>query len=514
MKSSLRKYAPYGLYFASLAALISAGLYIVQRKLDLSLQISLSCIALGIAVYIALDPQRIREIFTGRQARYANNAIIMLLAIFGILAVINYMVYKYDQRWDLTEDRLNSLTKETIQTLQSLPEPVLAQAFFTKRIPSETARSLLESYKFNSKGNFDYTFIDPEADIVAAQNANVSRDGVIVLKLGNQMEQVTYTDESQITAALIRLANPGERVIYFLTGHGEFDIGAAGENSYFTVKQTLQTKNYTVDKLNLLTSPKIPEDALAIIIAGPQIALQEQEVLLLKEYLDKGKSLVLLAEPNRLTKIDAKTDPLAKYLAQEWSVQYGNDLIIDPTSINPLVAMADAYGSHPITEKLQRYASAFPSACGISSTQPSDKIQVTNLATTSPNAWGESDFDSIQNNRVTFDQNQDVSGPVTFAQALENTQTNARLAVFCDSDFASDQNFYSLANGDMIINTIDWAAEQDTIINLTPKKPVTRTIIPPKQLTMGILLLVVVFIMPGTAVLLGVLTWIQRKSKG
>jgi hypothetical protein len=128
MNPQLKRYAPIGLYLSLLALLVAGGFYIVQHSFTLPIQISLGIVVLGIAAFALLDPQRVRTSITGRQARYGSNSLIMTIAFIGIIVVINYIGYKYAPRWDLTQDKTNSLAAESIKTLASLKQPVLAEA--------------------------------------------------------------------------------------------------------------------------------------------------------------------------------------------------------------------------------------------------------------------------------------------------------------------------------------------------------------------------------------------------
>ncbi|HEY5668521.1 MAG TPA: hypothetical protein VIS10_00910, partial [Anaerolineales bacterium] len=134
MKPEWRRFAPVGLYLAILAALTSISLYVIQREWNLYLQISLGVVLLGLAIFALLDPGRVRTALTGRQARYGSNALVMAVAFVGILVVVNYLGYKNSKRWDLTEDKQNTLATETLDTLANLPEPVEALGFYTARI--------------------------------------------------------------------------------------------------------------------------------------------------------------------------------------------------------------------------------------------------------------------------------------------------------------------------------------------------------------------------------------------
>ena len=58
MNTQWRRFAPLGLYIALLAALVAAGLYIVQRAWNLPLQISLGIVIIGLALFAVLEKKR------------------------------------------------------------------------------------------------------------------------------------------------------------------------------------------------------------------------------------------------------------------------------------------------------------------------------------------------------------------------------------------------------------------------------------------------------------------------
>jgi ABC-type uncharacterized transport system involved in gliding motility auxiliary subunit len=511
----LRRFAPIGLYLAGLAALVTAGLFIVFRTFNLPIQISLGVTIVGLALYVLLDPQRTREALTGRQARYGSNALLMTLAFVGIVIVINYLVYNNSKQWDLTEDQTNTLNSETIKTLESLKSPVEAVGYFTPSVPADTARNLLTNYKNKGAGKFDFQFIDPNANPVQAQQDKITRDGTIVLKMDGRQEQLTYASEEELTGALVRLANPGKRAVYFLTGHGEYPLDTSSENNYSQVKTDLTAKNYTVNTLNLLATSKIPEDALTIIVAGPTKPLAQQEIDLIKAYQEKGGSLVYLTEPRPVTEFGDQTDPMVTYLQQVWGIKLDDDMVVDPSSNQPLMAITQQFGSHPITTKMPpSQVLVMPSARSVEAGKAPADVTLTDLASTTNQAWGETDYQSIQSGQVKPDQGKDLMGPVNLAVAGTNNTTKARILVVGDSDFGGSKAFTGYGNGDFIINGIDWAAAQDNLISLTPRQPTQRFLAVPRVYTIGLILLGSVFILPGLVLLTGVTVWIQRRRRG
>jgi ABC-type uncharacterized transport system involved in gliding motility auxiliary subunit len=514
MELNRRRIAPFGLYLALLAVIVSIGLYIVQQQFNLALKISLGTIIIGLAIFAILDPKRVREALTGRQARYGSNTLIMSLAFVGILVVVNFLGFNNTKRWDLTANKTNTLSQETLDALKKLPQPVTALAFFTSRTPSATAQTLLANYKLNSGGKFDYKFIDPEQDPVAAQAAKFTTDGSIVLQMGQLMQPADTADEQGISTALIRLISPQQRTVYFLTGHGEHDPTASGDTSYSQAMTTLKNKNYTVKTLNLLVDQKIPDDALAIIIGGPQKPLSANEVKLLQDYVAAGHSLVVMEDPTIVTQFGESADPLADYLKNTWGITLENDIIIDETSNSAYLAVASQYGNHLITQKMQGMVTVFPNTRSVSTTTMQG-VTPTTLVTTGQASWAETDLAGLKNNQVpTPEPGKDIIGSVPIAVAAENTAQGSRMVVIGNSTFAINTNFAAYGNGDFLINSIDWAAKQDTLINLTPKTQTSQVVVPPIKSSINLIFLGSVIGLPGLVLVSGILVWIQRRRRG
>jgi ABC-type uncharacterized transport system involved in gliding motility auxiliary subunit len=474
--------------------------------------ISLGVTILSLAVYTILEPEKVRKLFTGRQARYGSNIFITAIAFLGILFVLNWFVYNNPQNWDVTEDRTNTLAPETIQALESLPEPVNAVAFYSS-LSTETAAELLDKFKANSDGKFDYQFINPDTDPIAAREAGVTGDGKVMLVMGERREIANFASETELTKTLIKLINPEARAVYFLTGHGEHSLDFS-EISLSTAKSTLESKNYTVNSLNLLAENKIPEDALAIIVAGPVKQVSEYEVQLLKQYVDAGGSLVVMQDPLILTEFGDSPDPLADYLAQDWGILLNNDIIIDLNSQQALNAISASASDHPITTNLsQNYIVIMPQARSLSLATAAETVTQTALLFTSPNSWGEVNFTSAEGNQVSLDP-EDLPGPLTMAASGENTSTGGRVVVFGNSIFATNDAFDAYGNGNFFVNSVDWAAEQENLINITPNTPTVRTFVPPNQIQLLIILLGSVLLIPGLVVFAGISSWLARRRQG
>jgi len=512
MKSDFRRFAPIGLWIAGIAALVSLGLYIVQRQFKLPLQISLGMIILGLAAFVLLDPEKVRVALTGRQARHGSNALVLTLAFIGILVVINYLVINNAKRWDLTEDKQNTLSDETLQALDALPGDVVVQGFFSPERNTAIAEDLLKTYQLNANDKLSYEFIDPLSDPIAAQEAEITKDGSIVFRMGDRKEIVTTINEREFTGGLIRLLSERENKVYFLTGHGEYSPEETGDSGYSNAQRVLESKNYEVALLSLISTNDIPEDASLIIIAGPLHPLSADEISLLSIYVEEGGGLIVMEEPLLLTEFGDEADLLAEYLVETWNITLGDDIVLDLTSQQPYVSFAYQYGEHPITQKMEQVSSAFLT---IRSVQVgAENNSATALVLTAPQSWAEKDLtDLLAGNEPNLDATDSV-GPVSIAAVAEDSSGGGRLAVFGDADFATNSNFTYLGNGDLFVNTVDWVVGQEDLISLTPKENIQRFMPPPQPYMMNLIFLGAVFVLPGSALIAGIVVWVQKRRRG
>jgi ABC-type uncharacterized transport system involved in gliding motility auxiliary subunit len=145
---------------------------------------------------------------------------------------------------------------------------------------------------------------------------------------------------------------------------------------------------------------------------------------------------------------------------------------------------------------------------------PPQGVTLTVLTESLPTGvWGETDYQSIQDNKVTFDKTLDLSAPLVLAASAENTTTKGRVVVFGDSDFASDE-FQQQDFGAIFINAVDWSAQQENLINLTPKNNTQRTFVPPDNFTKIGSILTALCIIPLLVVFAGVWAWYSRRRRG
>jgi ABC-type uncharacterized transport system involved in gliding motility auxiliary subunit len=357
--------------------------------------------------------------------------------------------------------------------------------------------------------------MDPDANPLLVNQLGITGDGKILLQMGENQEIVTLASERELTGGLIRLLNPDKPILYFLSGEGEHDIENSGDTSYTRVRQVLESKNYVVNTLNLQAQNAIPEDARALVVAGPLVPLTEESVSLIQEFMDTGGSLLVLSNPVPLTNFGDKTDPLAEYLASDWGITLNNDIVVDTNSISsPFFAVGARYASHPVTEKMQGVAAIFPYARSLTVDTENTTVSPTGLVFTVDQSWGETDFGALEQQTLVFDEGADIPGPMTLAAAAENSAIKSRVVVFGSSTFAEDDNFDFSGNGDMFVNAIDWLVEQESLIGLTEGETTARTFNPPGSLQFILTVVSTVCIIPLAIIAAGFYAWVMRRRRG
>ena len=462
-----------------------------------------------VALFVYLSPETVRALFTRRQTRYGGNALVMSLALLGILFFVNVWSNSNHKRWDLTQNKEFSLSTQTIAVLKGLTEQIKITGFYVPEQADQRQQveDLLQEYRYHTN-LLQVEFVDPDQKPGLARQLGISSSGVLVFQRGEKKQESFAIDEQDITSNILKVSRDVQKTVYFTTGHGERDPESSDPDNYSQIKAILERDNYLVKLLNLATvTDTLPSDVAAIIVAGPTNSFAPQEEERLGNYLDQGGKVMVLIDPT----VDLGLDDL---LAR-WGVTVRNDAIIDPSSsfygdvATPLVSR---YNFHTITKDLNGLSTFFPLARSISATASLTNTTVTPLFETSSTSWGETD---LQNPQAALDPATDIPGPLTLAVAVEKAaETTGRLVVFGDSDFASDNALSvrgAVGNPDLFRNAVNWLAEEESLIAIGPKSQATRDIRPMTPSEERFLFYTTVIMLPLAVLLAGGIVWWNRR---
>src|SRR5262245_14330971 len=376
----------------------------------------------GLALVLVYTLSQWREIvaqFQKRNTRYGTIATVSVLVVLGILIAVNYLSVPRNWPWELTETKQYSLSDQSMKLLRELSSPVKL-IVFDQELNFDRYRSRLGVYQYGSK-QLQVEYNDPEKDPTKARQYKVENLGTIIVEYMGRTERATSDSEQDLTNALIKVVNPVAKKVYFLAGHGEKDPGSSDRTGYSAIADSLKTDNYQFDKLVLAQTNEIPKDATVLVIAGPKTDLLEQELPILKEYLDSrtGKLLVLLDPPENFE----KPTPMPRLLGllKEWGMNATDSVVVDlsgRTSVASVPVAAPPYPAHEITRDFG-LITMFPLVRAILPETAPQKRSGQTFVQTAPRSWAETSLTSLEKPETVKAEPEkgDTPGPVSIAVA-------------------------------------------------------------------------------------------------
>ncbi len=479
-------------------------------------------------LYIASQWREVVGFFSTRQARYGTLAASSVLIMLGVLIAANYIGKRQSKRWDLTASKQFSLSDQSRTVLAGLDTPLNVMVF-ARESEFQIFRDRLKEYEYSSK-QVKTEYIDPDKKRALAQENQIQEYGTLVFKFKGRTERVTGSAEQDITNGIIKVVTGQAKKIYFTTGHGEKDNTSQERDGYGVISASLTRENYGVDKVVLAQTGAVPDDASAVIIAGPRTDFFPPEIDALKKYLEKsGKVLMLLDPPER-----QESAPLTNLiaLAHDWGMDVGTGIVVDASGMGRLIGtdasapVAANYPSHPITDRMQTLT-AYPFTRAV--TPVSGGVNGHTAQTfveSSPRSWNETDLKSlVADGRVELNEDKgDKPGPIPMAAAASalsgatpdpgvmpnEPRPETRVVVFGDSDFASNGVLGIQGNRDMFMNSLGWLTQQENLISIRAKEADDRrlTLTATQQSNIIWLSLLVV---PGAVFAVGIYGWYRRR---
>jgi len=530
----VKRLAPY--VGASGLGFLAAGvlLRLLQPGRD---RVWTSFLVAGLALtvlYLANGWRDILRLAGRRSSREGANSLALTLAVAGIVVAINWIASRHQKRWDFTAARQYTLSEQTSKVLAGLEgdlEIVLLDNPTVGR--ALAARDLLELYGGESE-RVRVTVVDPEADPQKALSYQEPGEpgiamGTILVASGARKERATAATEPEITNAILRALRQERKKIYFSSGHQEKSIDDTDPSAGLSVVNgKLSGSTYETASLVIARSVeggemRVPEDADAVIVAGPKTDFLPEEIAALDLYLQSGGRAVFLLDPAA----QSITPALDEYL-REQGVSLGSDIVVDPLSQPSIVLLVRTYGAHPIVESFSNAQSFFPLARSVERAERAPEgAEVRDLFSSEPESWGETRIEELGARQGPApDQKQ---GPLTLAVAVslaskesepEETEAEAeegtkpasgRFVVVGDSDFITNELVSApVLNADLFLNMVNWVAQDEDLISIRPREPEDRRIFLSSQQMTNVVLFSLL-IVPGVILVTGISVWWGRR---
>jgi ABC-type uncharacterized transport system involved in gliding motility auxiliary subunit len=448
------------------------------------------------------------KMISKRSLQYGSNVLLQVVIVIAIVGFLAFITTRQHWRSDWTENKLYSLADQTDKILEGLDKEVRVTAFY-KSSDQKGPKDLLDEYTFRSP-DFKYEFVDPDEEPQIARQYKIEKYNTVVVECGIKRETIEELNESNLTNAIMKVTRETEKAVYFLTGHGERSIRDDSRNGYSQAAEAIKNENYLLRELNLVRrlagGQGIPDSCSVLVISRPVANFFPTELDTIGAYLNNGGKALVLLDPDH-------PQDLVDFLAG-YKLRIGRDLVLDASGVGQL------FGAGPAMPLITNYdkdlaitkdfgvMTFYPNTCSVTPMEDKDGYEIKEILKTTNNSWAETDLSKPE---ASFDEGEDLQGPVCIAALVTKTSGEKKmsLAVFGDSDFASNGYWKNQGNADIFLNTINYLAEEEDLISIRPKdiddRRVTLT-----QADVKTLFYLVVIAIPLIVIIAGVVFYIRR----
>jgi ABC-type uncharacterized transport system involved in gliding motility auxiliary subunit len=493
-------------------AMLVAGFlrYSIQGELLTFSKVVLAVGALLLLAAIVIGFGGILRFFSKRSSQQGTNTTVLSVAVIAILVIVNFVGFRHHKRFDLTTEKLYTLSDQTKQIVGSLQKDVTIVHF--DKSPNAALDDQMAEYTSLSR-HLKFQNIDPQQKPEIAEQYGATRPGDVILASGSRKEHLEsggVPSEEDITGAIIKVTQDKVKTVCFVTGHGEKSLTDDGENGYSHLDAGLKKENYVTKTINLVSENGVAPDCSVVVIAGPTQGFFPQEAELLNKYLaGTGKGLIL---------VDPQTDPKLGEIFQAWNTNVGDNVVIDASGVGrlfgagPAIPLVTDFGNSPITKNFAGSMTFFPLARTVTvADKAKTDLQPVEFLKTSPRSFTVANLKQGRN-EVSYDPKTSTLGPLSLGVAASRKSEGgeARVVVIGNSAFAANPYVGQQKNGDLFYNTINWLAQDENLISIRSKSQTNRRV----TLTQGqdsALTWLDLIILPGIVIFSGVYIWWKRR---
>ena len=471
-------------------------------------------LAAAVGVLKGRDWSRIKS---SRSLYYGTSSTILTLAVVAIVVLINVIAESdFHVRWDLTADKLYSLSEQTLSLLREIEDDVTVYAFVRDGDPNgRQIVDLVQEYVYRSD-RIRLRKIDPNNEPGLARAYEVTQYNTIVVESGDRRRTVQPFDifgfdpfgrglefrgEQALTRALLGVVRGSQGKVYFTTGHGERAIDA----DLSLLRTYLTGEGYEVESLNLAQTGAVPENAVVLVIAGPARDFDPPELEAVRTYIDGGGRLFFMLDPA------PPSVPLSGVagLLESWGITFRTDVVIDPERhyFIDVLSPIPTYERHAVTEDLieGNLGMVLPRTRSLVVGEPERGLaRAQAIFRTSASSWGET---RLQGSQVSKDE-EDAAGPLVVGAVVEDNRT--RVIAVGTSAFAANDAVAFQGNVDFFVNGVNWLAGHEETLTIRPKMQQLRLVTLTGAQANVIFYSTVVFVPLVFLVVAGAVAWRRR----
>jgi hypothetical protein len=451
---------------------------------------------------------------------------LLFLNVLGVLALFSIceaISYRHNRRLDLTPGKFFTLSQHSLRILDHVDKDVKVLAFFGREDARNNYLRDLFWRMEERQPHIKTRFVDLNRNPALARAYRADSYGSVIVECGPRRKSFSNAREEVLMAAILQVTRDYEKFVYVLSGHGEGNIADADrKKGYSTVRNVLEQEFYHVKPLSLFRSQEIPPDAAAIIVLGSRRDLLPEEASKLDHYLRSGGAMLVLLDPGASPSMAAflrryRVDLPAEIIGESDNQLSAGEAITSRIAERSRESSVTSTSDDPLFSQF-----------GPINVLPGDNedIDVLTLLSTSKSSWTIPLRGRDLPENLEFDAKRgDRHGPFVVGVSLavriagaepakedQPVHKAGRLIVYSDADFANNEFIEMLGNRDLVVNSVNWLALEDTLIGVRPE----RRIAGKEQFYLSsrqnyTLFMLGVVILPSVFVVLGTLVFVQRR---
>lgn len=456
---------------------------------------------------------------------YSTAVVVVVTAAVVILNVfVSEIPAKYTV-FDVTADKLYSLSDETKKVAENISEDITIYVLANEKDADTTLKETLENYE-GLNSHIKVSYVDPAVNPRFYQNytdTDISQGSLIVesskrskvIDYDNIYEyQVDYTSyssyasgydgEGQITSALAYVTTDEMPKVYITEGHGELSF-----DSSFTA--AVEKENIDYETINLMNYDEIPEDASCVIINAPTSDLSADDTEKMLAYMEKGGDVFLVSTytGGELVNFEKLLDFYGVSVTKGLIIEADkSNYYTDPFYLLPTIGYDD------VTESIYGSGSYVfaPYAQGLSVDGKED-VEVSVLLSSSEQSYVR---DNIESSNSYEKQDGDQDGPFDIGlKCVKSTGESESSAFIYSSENLFTQSADEIVSGtNMRLFTASlstFAAHEGSVSIPVKSLEITYLTIP--QGTILLLALLTAVIIPSVFIVGGFIIWFRRRKR-
>lgn len=417
--------------------------------------------------------------------RHGTMASILTACVLAVVVLLNLVMGALPSAWtqfDISHSGLYSVGDTTKQLLSQLQEDVTFYYLAQTGQEDESILTFLQRYTEESS-HLHWEQKDPAIYPTFAQQydaADASQGSILVVsgqrsKLVDAQDlyaydysnyyttgsyDVQFDGEQQLTSAVYYVTTEDLPKIYQLTGHGEQSLTSSQQNA-------LAMQNIQLESLSLVSAESIPEDASALLVAGPTVDYTQEDVQVLRSYLEQGGNLMVLTDSSVST-------PNLDSLMAEFGMERQQGLVVEGNSSYHARGynyyLLPKVQSHESTSGLDDLYVMLPYAQAIQFSELENVTQEELLRTSS------SAYNKAAGYEMTTTEKEagDIEGPFVVGAAAVRTnedESESKLIWLTSAGMMQEYMDYAVGGGNsqLLLGCASWMNGQDSGILIAAK---------------------------------------------